>query len=98
MTSIAGLPKLFHIHRSAKRCLDILDELFGRDPRAYPIPRSGYLARFVRIANNKNRILLESPKLFYHRASGLAPITAIVPAVSRPLCSQSNRCAQGKVP
>ena len=29
-----GLPKLFHIHRSAKRCLEILDELFGRDRRA----------------------------------------------------------------
>jgi hypothetical protein len=23
----------FHIHRSAKRCLEIIDELFGRDRR-----------------------------------------------------------------
>jgi hypothetical protein len=33
----------FHIHRSAKRCLEILDELFGRDRRASNrIRRSGY--------------------------------------------------------
>jgi hypothetical protein len=34
MTGIGDLPKLFNVYRSGKRCLDILDELFGRDQRA----------------------------------------------------------------
>jgi hypothetical protein len=34
MTGIGDLPKLFDVYRSAERCLDILDELFGRDQRA----------------------------------------------------------------
>ena len=31
-----------------------------------------HFARFVRIANNTNRILSERPKLFHHHASGIA--------------------------
>src|SRR5262245_44375551 len=33
MTGIGGLPKLFYIHRSAQRCLEILDALSGRGRR-----------------------------------------------------------------
>jgi hypothetical protein len=34
MTGIAGLQNFFHIRRSGKHRLEILDELFGRDRRA----------------------------------------------------------------
>jgi len=34
--------------------------------------RAQHFARFVRIANNTNWILSERPKLFHHRASGIA--------------------------
>jgi hypothetical protein len=34
MQALVGSQHFFHIHCSAKRCLEILDELFGRDRRA----------------------------------------------------------------
>ena len=44
-----------------------------------------HVARFVRIANNTNRILSERPKLFHYRAFGISCCSSIVIAVSSPL-------------
>jgi hypothetical protein len=67
----------FHIHRSAKRCREILDELFGRDRRA---PDQIIDQLMFSVGNAQaaptlavvTRCVSERPKLFHHRAFGIA--------------------------
>jgi hypothetical protein len=65
------------VHGDNEHALNAGERLFQRRTvvqfrdRGFGI-RAQYFARFVRIANNTNRILSERPKLFHRRASGIA--------------------------